>query len=62
MVLVFCADVKMVRRLSGSGLQSEKPVGDLMLAVTDTAIAAQNAVVAAQSFGLLLYRRHHGKL
>ena len=27
-------------------------VGDLMLAVTDTAIAAQNAVVAAESFGI----------
>lgn len=35
------------------GCEPRKPgVGDLMLAVTDTVIAAQNAVVAAESFGL----------
>ena len=32
--------------------QENQKWGDLMLAVTDTAIAAQNAVVAAQSLGI----------
>lgn len=53
-MLVFCADCK-----SGddayleAGCTPRTPgVGDLMLAVTDAAIAAQNAVVAAESFGI----------
>ena len=54
MVLVFCADCKKwYDAYVEAGCQPRKPgVGDLMLAVTDTAIAAQNAVVAAQSFGI----------
>ena len=53
MVLVFCADCKKwYDAYLEAGCSPRKPgVGDLMLAVTDTAIAAQNAVVAAQSFG-----------
>ena len=36
-----------------AGCTPRKPgAGDLMLAVTDAAIAAQNAVVAAESFGI----------
>ena len=40
--------------ISGSrAVTPRKPgAGDLMLAVTDAAIAAQNAVVAAESFGI----------
>ena len=54
MVLVFCADFqKWYDAFIEGGCSPRKPgVGDLMLAVTDTAIAAQNAVVAAHSFGL----------
>ena len=54
MVLVFCADCKKwYDAYLEAGCSPRKPgVGDLMLAVTDTAIAAQNAVVAAQSFGI----------
>lgn len=54
MVLVFCADCKKWYDLfCAVGCEPRLPgVGDLMLAVTDTAIAAQNAVVAAQSLGL----------
>lgn len=54
MVLVFCADCKKwYNTYQEAGCQPRQPgVGDLMLAVTDTAIAAQNAVTAAQSFGI----------
>ncbi len=54
MVLVFCADCKKwYDAYIEAGCEPRKPgVGDLMLAVTDTAIAAQNAVVAAESLGL----------
>lgn len=54
MVLVFCADCKKwYDAYIEAGCQPRKPqAGDLMLAVTDAAIAAQNAVVAAESLGL----------
>ena len=54
MVLVFCADCKKwYDTYLEAGCSPRKPgMGDLMLAVTDTAIAAQNAVVAAESFGI----------
>ena len=54
MVLVFCADCKKwYDAYIEAGCEPRKPgVGDLMLAVTDTVIAAQNAVVAAESLGL----------
>lgn len=54
LVLVFCADCrKWYQAFSEYGCQPRKPgVGDLMLAVSDTNIAAQNAVVAAQSMGI----------
>ena len=54
MVLVFCADCKKwYDAYREAGCQPRLPgVGDLMLAVTDTAIAAQNAVTAAESLGL----------
>ncbi|MCI5822270.1 MAG: nitroreductase family protein [Pararoseburia sp.] len=54
LVLVFCADCKKwYDAFIEAGCQPRKPgVGDLMLAVTDTTIAAQNAVVAAESFGI----------
>lgn len=54
MVLIFCADCrKWQDAFSCAGAQPRKPgLGDLMLAVTDAAIAAQNAVMAAQSLGI----------
>lgn len=54
MVLVFCADCKKwYDAYLEADCQPRRPgVGDLMLAVADTAIAAQNAVVAAESFGI----------
>jgi nitroreductase/FMN reductase (NADPH)/FMN reductase [NAD(P)H] len=54
MVLVFCADCqKWYDAYLEAGLSPRDPgVGDLLLAVTDTAIAAQNAVVAAESLGI----------
>lgn len=54
LVLVFCADCrKWYNAFSEYGCEPRKPgVGDLMLAVSDTNIAAQNAVVAAQSLGI----------
>lgn len=54
MVLVFCADCrKWYRAFESAGASPRKPgAGDLMLAVTDTAIAAQNAVTAAWSLGI----------
>lgn len=54
LVLVFCADCrKWYNAFLEYGCEPRKPgVGDLMLAVSDTNIAAQNAVVAAQSLGI----------
>lgn len=54
MVLVFVADCqKWYEGFKDAGAEPRNPgVGDLMLAVTDTAIAAQNAVVAAESLGI----------
>ncbi|MBQ3529674.1 MAG: nitroreductase family protein [Oscillospiraceae bacterium] len=54
LVLVFCADCrKWYNSFLEYGCEPRKPgVGDLMLAVSDTNIAAQNAVVAAQSLGI----------
>lgn len=54
LVLVFCTDcLKWLQAYREAGLQPRNPgVGDLMLAVTDTAIAAQNAVTAAWSLGI----------
>ena len=54
LVLVFCADFrKWYNTFLQYGCDPRKPgVGDLMLAVSDTNIAAQNAVVAAQSLGI----------
>lgn len=54
MVLIFCADCKKwYDAYIESGCEPRKPgVGDLMLAVTDTVIAAQNAVTAAESLGI----------
>lgn len=54
MVLIFCADCqKWYDAFREAGCQPRDPsVGDLLLAVSDTNIAAQNAVVAAQSLGI----------
>ena len=54
MVLVFCADCKKwYDAFRASDCAPRLPeVGDLMLAVCDTVIAAQNAVTAAQSLGI----------
>lgn len=54
MVLIFCADFqKWYDGFRLFGCEPRKPgVGDLMLAVSDATIAAQNVVVAAESFGL----------
>ena len=54
MVLIFCADCKKwYDAYLAVGCQTRKPgMGDLMLAVTDTMIAAQNAVTAAESLGI----------
>ena len=54
MVLIFCADMqKWFDVFTAGGANPRKPgAGDLMLAVTDTLIAAQNAVVAAESLGI----------
>ena len=54
MVLIFCADCqKWYDAFVCGGCEPRAPrAGDLMLAVTDCAIAAQNAVVAADSLGL----------
>jgi len=54
MVLIFCADCKKwYDAYIAVGCQTRKPgVGDLMLAVTDAMIAAQNAVTAAESLGI----------
>ena len=54
MVLIFCADCKKwYDAFRYAGCAPRKPgAGDLMLAVSDANIAAQNAVVAAQSMGI----------
>lgn len=54
MVLIFCADAqKWYDAYQEASAQPRKPgAGDLMLCVCDAAIAAQNAVTAAESFGL----------
>ena len=54
MVLVFCADYqKWYDAFAYAGCEPRLPAeGDLMLAVCDTMIAAQNAVVAAESLGI----------
>ena len=54
LVLIFCADCrKWYKAFENANCTPRKPeVGDLMLAVTDTAIAAQNAVTAAHSLGI----------
>lgn len=54
MVLIFCADCqKWYDAFEETGCEPRKPgVGDLMLAVTDAAIAAQNTVTAAESLGI----------
>lgn len=54
MVLIFCADCrKWYNAFLAAGCEPRSPgVGDLLLAVSDTNIAAQNAVTAAQSLGI----------
>ena len=54
MVLVFCADCrKWYEAFRATGCEPRDPgVGDLLLAVSDATIAAQNAVVAAESLGI----------
>ncbi len=53
-VLIFCADcLKWYDAYKSIGAEPRLPgAGDLMLAVTDAAIAAQNAVTAAESLGI----------
>jgi len=54
MLLIFCADFqKWFDAFMDSGCQPRLPgAGDLLLAVDDAVIAAQNAVTAAWSFGI----------
>lgn len=54
MVLILCADCrKWYRAFQAAGCAPRLPgPGDLMLAVSDATIAAQNAVVAAESLGI----------
>lgn len=54
MVLLFCADVqKWVDAFEEGGADPRKPgCGDIILAIDDALIAAQNAVVAAESLGI----------
>ncbi|MCI8483891.1 MAG: nitroreductase [Lachnospiraceae bacterium] len=54
MVLVFCADCqKWLSFYEEAGLRPRKPgTGDLMLAVQDAVIAAQNGVTGAESLGI----------
>ena len=54
MVLIFCADCKKwYDAFQAAGCEPRKPgVGDLTLAMADAIIAAQNAVVAAESLGI----------
>lgn len=54
LVLAFCADMRRWARAFEEGGCDPRPVGvgDAALALEDTMIAAQNAVVAAQSLGI----------
>ena len=54
LVLIFCADCrKWYKAFLAAGCEPRKPgVGNLLLAVSDANIAAQNAVVAAWSLGI----------
>ena len=54
LVLIFCADCqKWLSAYKEAGCSPRKPgAGDLILAITDAAIAAQNAVTAAWSLGI----------
>lgn len=54
LVLIFCADIqKWFDAYIDSGCQPRMPgAGDLLLAMEDAVIAAQNAVTAASSFGI----------
>ena len=54
MVLIFCADAKKWQDVFlEAGCNPREPgVGDLMLAVEDAVIAAQNAVTAEESLGI----------
>lgn len=54
LVLVFCADVRRwYEAFRAAGADPREPgAGDFLLALEDTAIAAQNAVVAADALGL----------
>ncbi len=54
LVLVFCADcLKWYNAFRAAGCEPRKPdVGDLLLAVSDANIAAQNAVTAAEALGI----------
>ena len=54
MVLIFCADCrKWYDAFRHAGCEPRKPgPGDLLLAVSDATIAAQNAVAAAESLGV----------
>ncbi len=54
LVLVFCADcLKWYNAFRSAGCDPRRPdAGDLLLAVSDTCIAARNAVTAAQSLGI----------
>ena len=54
LVLVFCADcLKWYRAFLAAGCAPRKPdAGDLLLAVSDANIAAQNAVMAAEALGI----------
>lgn len=54
LVLVFCADcLKWYRAFRAAGCEPRMPdAGDLLLAVSDANIAAQNAVTAAEALGV----------
>lgn len=54
LVLVFCADcLKWYEAYASAGCSPRRPgPGDLLLAVSDALIAAQNVVVAAESYGI----------
>ena len=54
LVLIFCADcLRWYRAYKEAGIEPRRPgEGDLLLAVSDAVIAAQNAVTAAESLGI----------
>ena len=54
LVLVFCADcLKWYEAYTDAGCSPRRPgPGDLLLAVSDALVAAQNAVTAAESYGI----------